>query len=192
MRKLGMFLLLIGLAPVVLAQAHDQGTSDEFAYFTYREQADNVTFMVDGFQAFFAEDQPYVPLHVGVARFKGEPLQFTLESFRLMDAQGNAVGTASLAEIQKNYKRLRQDKQLMAERPMNVGSQFATLTPVSAAFYPETAGRLATGGVELPGGTWWQGTIYFPMPKGGLDGVRDRVGAGGLERVLRVPEELVH
>jgi hypothetical protein len=171
MRKLAMLLLMAGFPLAALAQAHDQGTSDEFAYFTYKEEAGDVTFLVDAFSAFFAEGQPYVPLHVGVANFKGAPLHLTLESFSLLDAKGNREDPASLTEIQRDYTRLSQDIQLMLERPMNVGQLFTTLQQISAAFYPQTAGRLATQAVEIPAGTWWQDSIYFPMPQAGLSGV---------------------
>lgn len=168
---LAIVLLLCGASPAI-AQAHDQGTSEESAYFVYREKAEDVTFLVDAFSAYFAEGQPYVPLHVGVARFKGSTLELTLESFRLVDSEGNSVYPAPFADLSHDYERLQQDKQLMIERPMSVGDEFSILSPISATFYPVTQSpRMATERVELPNGTWWQDSIYFPMPPAGLGGV---------------------
>lgn len=166
-------LLLLSLASAPLfAQAHDQGTSKESAYYTYQQQEGEVLLMVDSQVAYYSAGEPFVPFHVAVALYKGSPIKFALESFRLTDSSGKQSAPASLADIQQNYRRLEEDKNLMMEQPLNTGEQFSTLRQVSAAFYPVTQSpRLATEGVELPASTWWQDTIYFPMPSSGLDGV---------------------
>ena len=194
MRKILVVAVLFVLSSPLLGQAHDEGTSNEFSYFTYREQAGNVTFMVDSYTAFYAAGQPYVPLHVAIAVFKGTKLDLSLESFSLLDAEGNRAYPASFGEIENDYKRLQQDKELMRMHPMNVGQQMSTLSQASSTFYPETASRrMATESVELPVGTWWQDTIYFPMPSG-LDGVMSmELRASGLEDPItvkfRVPQK---
>jgi hypothetical protein len=193
MKKIAILLLVL-VASLVFGRAQDEDTSKESAYSTYREQTGNVTFMVDSFIAFYSTGQEYMPLHVGLGVFKGDTLKMTLESWSLIDSVGNRSLPVPLKVIQTKYKRLQQDKNLLMQRPMNTGEEFSVLEQVSAAFYPVTQSpRMATGGVELPAGTWWQDTIYFEVPDEGLDGVLSmELDAQGLDKPITVAFRIPH
>jgi len=193
MKKIAVVLLVL-VSGLFWVQAGDEETSKESAYSTYREQTGDVTFLVDSFTAFYSTGQEYMPLHVGLGVFKGHTLKATLESFTLIDSVGNRSRPVPLDVIQKNYKRLDQDKNLLMERPLNTGEEFSTLRQVSAAFYPVTQSpRMATGGVELPSGTWWQDSLYFAVPDEGLDGVLTlELAAQGLDKPITVAFEIPH
>jgi hypothetical protein len=179
-----------GAQPATAAAAA-QKTSEEYASYTYKDQAGDFTVLVDSWPAAYRTTEDYFPVVVAVGRsekkrVKGETeaqkeagknadrksVVVGVDDFMLTDAQGSLIRPASLDEIQSGYKYLLDDKNMLAEEPMNTGDLFSSSAPLSVAFYPVGGGgRFETGGVEMETFTWFMSTIYFDRPDAGLGGI---------------------
>jgi hypothetical protein len=170
-------MVLVGFAtaPVFAAKERDSdtGTSHEHAYYTYMEEAGEVTVLVYSLPAHWRWEDDYFPLQVAVGARKGnKPLVLTLGDFQLLDPDGNDYLPASYDAITKEYPHLLADQQFLKRQPMTVGQMFNTYQRAGANFYPVSGGvMLRTSRIELPHFTWWMGTVYYPHPETGLDGI---------------------
>jgi len=174
MRQVRTAIVIVSTVFITLwvATAAGPGTSERYAFSTFREQAGRVSIFVDGYPASLRTTDAYIPIPIAIAVTKnGKAMEFLPESFTLVDAKGNAVPAAGYREVIGGYEKLGFDRSLIRMRPIVVGSYVADLRPIAASFYPPSDSGTRTSRVELASFSWFADTFYFPRPPAGLGGV---------------------
>jgi hypothetical protein len=147
----------------------DPSISRKLTAYSYIEEGKLILFVVGVEAAIYRLDAEYVPLLVAVGNRKvPEALQFTRESFYLMDPEGNRTRLASVSEITSRYMLQTMDQRILSSRGF-LEVKFDFYTEVFAQFFPNPSGTgVAQDRVGVPRSTWFQDILYFPMPEGGL------------------------
>jgi hypothetical protein len=158
--------------PVVAALLADPSTSHRTGASTFREDDRGLSVWADGYPASWNPDSNYVPVPVAVALMRnGASITFTLESFTLVDAEGNRVPAAGYAELHDSYPRLWFDLSVARLYPIALGQNVPDRPQLSANFYDARGAGTKIGRVELAAFSWFTDMIYFPRPPAGLGGV---------------------
>jgi hypothetical protein len=191
--KRGFPILLLLVLAAKTGWAGGERTSERFSFSTYRERAGGLTVLVDGYPASFHEQDAYIAVPIAIGWTGTRPIQFTPESFLLVDASGRAYPTASYREVLDGHAKLTFDRTILGSRPLVTGHQFVHSTPVASRFFPAPTNSTRTERVELARFTWFRDVLYFPNPgPAALRGVLAlRVSPGGpaepIEVRFRVP-----
>ena len=147
-------------------------TSERYAYSTYRERVDAIDLLVDGYPASLHPHDAYIPVPIAVARVGvGASVPLTPESFRLLDAKGNAVPAATYTELLRGYGKMGFDRSMLARRPLTLGSYYGSFVRVHGTFFPPPEAGSRTGRIEVPAFGLYRDVLYFPMPPARLSGV---------------------
>jgi hypothetical protein len=153
--------------------------ADEFdrklSTFAYIEEGDLVTFIVDTRPARDKDGSSYVPFEIAVANHGMRRLTLTLESFTLIDKEGNRYPAATPRELLQGYDMLDFDRNL-AEIEGIVFNRFGALARYPSNFTPTRTisvdgTNLVRDVVHLPRHGYVIDFVYFPMP---ATGVRDQ------------------
>ena len=167
-----------------------EGTSESFAYATWKGRQGSITVLVDSLSASFRDGASYIPFPIAIGNDNyGGTVALSTEIFTLIDQTGTQYGAASYDELSRGYPYLEADQNpgtgLTKGRPV-LGQQFELQTRVPSDFYPRVPGmRIPT--VHLDAYKWMSDTIYFPRPESGLGGVMTlRIAGGGIEPPLEV------
>lgn len=179
------------VAAALLALPTPAGTdeaSERFSFATYRERTERITLLAEGFQASLHDGDAFVPIPVAIGvRGKGPKVVVTLESFTLIDQEGNAHPAAAFETVLSRYPKLEFDRSLLRLRPLVIGQQFDLGYRVPSRFYPHPGAGLYIPRVELSRSAWFSDVIYFPRPEAGLGGVLTlRFRASGMEQPVEV------
>jgi hypothetical protein len=151
------------------------GLDQKLSTFAFIEEGDLVTLIVDTHAARDKDGRPYVPLEIAVANHGLRKLAMTLESFTLLDSQGNRYPAAHPRELLQGYDMLDFDRNL-AELEGITFNRFGAMARYPSNFSPTRT--LTVGGsslvrdlVALPRHGYIIDFIYFPAP---LTGIRDQ------------------
>lgn len=156
--------------PSAAAQRTD--TSERYAYSTFRAQTGAIDVLVDGYPASLHPEDAYIPIPVAIAKVSaGKAIALTPESFRLIDAQGNAVPAAAYGELLRNYGKMSFDRSMLHRRPLTLGAYYGSYLDVRGAFFPPPEDGSRIQRVEVPAYGIYRDVLYFPMPPAGLSGV---------------------
>jgi hypothetical protein len=152
-----------------------QGFDRKLSTFAYIEEGDIVTFIVDTRPARDKDGSPYVPLEIAIANHGMRKLTLTLESFTLIDKDGNRYPAATPRELLQGYDMLDFDRNL-GEIEGIVFNRFGALARYPSNFSPTRTltvdgTSLVRDVVALPKHGYVIDFIYFPMP---ATGVRDQ------------------
>jgi hypothetical protein len=182
-------LAVLAVASLSVAADGQPQTSERFAYYTFREQTEKVTVLVDSFPASLHGSERFFPLSVAVGlQAPGASITVTPESFTLTDATGKSYSAVPYGELMQHYGKRQFDEELLKQRPLVVGEQFSTSLRLPARFYPLPSGSgTRMEQVNLAPFTWFEALVYFPVPESGLRGVlKLRVAGGGIDPPLEV------
>ncbi len=151
------------------------GFDRKLSTFAYMEEGDILTLIVDTRPARDKDGSNYVPLEIAIANHGLRNLTLTLESFTLIDGEGNRYPAAGARELLENYGMLDFDRNL-GELEGIVFNKFAAMPRYPSHFSPTrtvTVGgsTLVRDFVVLPRHGYLIDFIYFPAPK---TGVRDQ------------------
>ena len=150
------------------------GLDKKLSTFAYMEEGDIVTLIVDTRATRDKDGRPYMPLEIAVANHGLRKLSLTLESFTLLDTQGNRYPAASPRELLEGYDMLDFDRNL-AEIEGITFNRFGAMARYPSNFSPTRT--LSVGGsnlvrdlVALPRHGYIIDFIYFPAPLTGIRG----------------------
>lgn len=161
---------VVGCARTPLRGQVAGGTDAKLSQTTYRQEGSQLALFVDTRLARLRDGDSYMPLEIAVAN-RGLPgLTLTLESFTLVDEEGNRYPAVSGTELGKNYRTVDVDRRLR-ELPQQVAALYASYTRIAAALTtsfdnptPQT--------LRLPRFHYATELIYFPAPSTGMRGKR--------------------
>jgi len=184
-------LLVLGLLGAACATRQEvrgqavKGFDEKLSTFAYIEDGDLVTLIVDTVVARDKDGQPYVPFEIAIANRWLRKLTLTLESFTLIDQDGNRYPSATPRELLQGYPMLDFDRNL-AELEGVLYNRFGAMARYPSHFSPTrttTVGgtNLVRDVVSLPKHGYLIDFIYFPVP---ATGVRDQ----SFELFLDAPE----
>jgi len=164
-------------ALAVTASAQDKGadpsevkTSNDLGYATYSEKVERVEVIVSSYGASFEESEKFFMLQVAVAAIGvGDALQFSDESFTLVDPQGNLYAMAPAEELAGEPKLLEFATEIQRNQPLQTDKHFANLKRVQSDFYVEDDLRWTT--VNINYDEYFEDVVFFPQPESGFDGV---------------------
>ncbi|GAB4222303.1 MAG: hypothetical protein Kow0062_19070 [Acidobacteriota bacterium] len=150
--------------------------------FTYLERGRLLALAADVRATIEREDDPFVPLAVGIANRGLDRLTLTRESFTLVDEQGRRYPLATIDEVREKMGNLVPiDLRISADFVSVFGSPWDLWQRVPATFFPVlSVGSVPGFGprtirrdrVELPRRSWMADLLYFPHPEGELAGRR--------------------
>jgi len=151
------------------------GFDTKLSTFAYIEEGDLVTLIVDTRPARDKDGSSYVPLEIAIANHGMRKLTLTLESFTLIDGEGNRYPAAGPRELLEGYGMLDFDRNL-GELEGIVFNRFATMPRYPSNFSPTRTVSVAGSNlvrdlVSLPRHGYLIDFVYFPAPK---TGVRDQ------------------
>ena len=151
------------------------GFDKKLSTFAYIEQGDILTLIVDTRPARDKDESSYVPLEIAIANHGLRKLTLTLESFTLIDGEGNRYPAAGARELLESYDMLDFDRNL-GELEGIVFNRFAAMTRYASNFSPTRTvsvggSSLVRDSVTLPRHGYLLDFVYFPAPK---TGVRDQ------------------
>lgn len=151
------------------------GFDRKLSTFAYIEEGDLLTLIVDTRPARDKDGSNYVPLEIAVANHGLRRLTLTLESFTLIDGEGNRYPAAGAQELLKSYGMLDFDRNL-GELEGIVFNRFAAMPRYPSNFSPRRSVSLGGSSlvrkvVTLPRHGYLIDFVYFPAPK---TGVRDQ------------------
>lgn len=140
--------------------------------FSWIEQGDLLTFIVNTRAARDRGESPYIPLEISVANRGVKKLQLARESFVLHDAQNNQYPLAGSRELMESYKFLDWDRRL-SELEGIVSDKFAAFQRYHSNFSPTRTvnPKVVRDRVTLPKFGYLVDVLYFPRP---ITGVRDQ------------------
>ncbi len=143
--------------------------------FAYIEEGDILTLIVDTRPARDKDGSSYVPLEIAIANHGLRKLTLTLESFTLIDGEGNRYPAAGARELLENYGMLDFDRNL-GELEGIIFNKFAAMPRYPSHFSPTrtvsvSGSSLVRDLVALPRHGYLIDFVYFPAPK---TGVRDQ------------------
>jgi len=147
-------------------------TSFDLAYATYMEKAGRIEVVVSSYGASFEEANDHFMLQVavGVIGKFGKELDFTDESFTLLDPAGNLYSMAPPSALVKEIELVSYAEQLEKSQPLQLGKDFANLEQVNSDFYA-TREEVAWADVHLNYDSYFSDVVFFPKPKSGFEGV---------------------
>jgi len=147
-------------------------TSFDLAYATYMEKAGRIEVVVSSYGASFEEANDHFMLQVavGVIGKFGKELDFTDESFTLLDPAGNLYSMAPPPALAKEIELVSYAEQLEKSQPLQLGKDFANLEQVNSDFYA-TREEVAWADVHLNYDSYFSDVVFFPKPKSGFEGV---------------------
>jgi hypothetical protein len=152
-----------------------KGLDRKLSTFAYFEEGDIVTLIVDTRATRDKDGSPYMPFEVAIANHGVRKLALTLESFTLIDKEGNRYPAATPRELLQGYDMLDFDRNL-AELEGIVFNRFAAMARYPSNFSPTRT--TSVGGsnivrdmVSLPKHGYVIDFIYFPVP---ATGIRDQ------------------
>jgi len=149
------------------------GLDKKLSTFAYMEEGDIVTLIVDTRATRDKDGRPYMPLEIAVANHGLRKLSLTLESFTLLDTQGNRYPAASPRELLEGYDMLDFDRNL-AEIEGITFNRFAAMARYPSNFSPTRTVQAGLGDnlvqdyVGLPRHGYIIDFIYFPAPSTGI------------------------
>ena len=140
--------------------------------FSWIEEGDLLTFIVNTRAARDRGDSPYIPLEISVANRGVKKLQLARESFVLHDAQNNQYPLAGSRELMESYKFLDWDRRL-SELEGIVSDKFAAFQRYHSNFSPTRTvnPQVVRDRITLPKFGYLVDVLYFPRP---ITGVRDQ------------------
>lgn len=174
-------------APGVTAADAEQA-SPTLTFATHIEEQGKVQLIAGAYLASHREGEAYLPIPFAVGIQPGGP-SFTLrpESFRLFAPDGEEIKPAVFKELRRDYRRLGFDRKLLRLRPMLGGQEFLGHIGISSNFYPAVGYGVRQETADLNSNTFTADFLYFPYPKGGLEGVFTlRLQADGLGEPMDV------
>jgi len=152
-----------------------KGFDKKLSTFAYIEEGDLMTLIVDTRPARDKDGAAYMPFEIAIANHGLRKIELTLESFTLIDGQGNRYPAASPRELLEGYEMLDFDRNL-GELEGIIFNRFGALARYPSNFSPTRA--LSVGGtnivrdlVSLPKHGYLIDFIYFPAP---VTGIRDQ------------------
>ncbi len=162
------------------------GLDRKLTTYSWIEDGDLVTFIVNTKATRYREDSDYIPLEIAIANRGLRNLTLTRESFVLIDSEKTHYPVASPQELMEGYRFLDFDQENLAELAGITTNKFATFTRYRSNFSPTrgaTFGRtnLVRDVVALPKFGYVLDMLYFPKPENGVKGHR-------FELFLRAPE----
>jgi hypothetical protein len=175
--------LLLGASCGTRQPIRDQQVEDldaKLSAFSWIEDGDLVTFIVDVQPTRYRAEAPYIPFQIAIANRGLKRLTLTRESFTLVDAKGNRYPVASPEELLENYNFLELDRNL-GELEGVTASKFAAGVRYESNFSPtmesdiaqQAAGaNLVWDRVSIPRHGYIIDFIYFPQPEAELKGQR--------------------
>jgi len=177
---LSMFALVVLTSCAARQPIQGQETSAldrKLSTFAYIEQGDLVTLIVDTRATRYREKSPYIPLEIVIANNGLRQIVLTLESFTLIDEEGNRYPAASPRELIEGYEFLDLDRNQLAELEGIVFNKFAAYAKYPSMFSPtrdftSSRSNIVRDLVSLPKFGYLLDFIYFPAPKNGLLGKR--------------------
>ena len=157
----------------------------KYTTFSWIEEGDLVTFLVNTRATRYREGHAYIPLEISVANTGFRQLTLTRESFTLVDQDGNRYPVASPEELLQGYEFLTMDFQLAELTPIVSANKFAAFARYPSNFSPQRffdprdtvgaspnlstfEGRIVRDVVAIPKFGYIVDTIYFPEPPGGV------------------------
>jgi len=151
------------------------GFDPKLSTFAYIEEGDLLTLIVDTRPTRDKDGSSYVPLEIAIANHGLRKLALTLESFTLVDGEGNRYPAAGARELLENYGMLDFDRNL-GELEGIVFNRFAAMPRYPSNFSPTrtlsvSGSSLVRDLVVLPRHGYLIDFVYFPAPK---TGVRDQ------------------
>jgi hypothetical protein len=161
------------------------GFDKKLSTFAYIEEGDLITLIVDTRVARDKDGQAYMPLEIAIANHGFRTLTLTLESFTLLDGEGNRYPAASPRELLKNYGMLDFDRNL-AELEGIIFNRFAANPRYPSNFSPVRSASVGVNSlvrdrVALPRHGYLIDFVYFPTP---VTGIREQP----FELFLNAPE----
>jgi hypothetical protein len=177
---LSMFALVVLTSCAARQPIQGQETSAldrKLSTFAYIEQGDLMTLIVDTRATRYREKSPYIPLEIVIANNGLRQIVLTLESFTLIDEEGNRYPAASPRELIEGYEFLDLDRNQLAELEGIVFNKFAAYAKYPSMFSPtrdftSSRSNIVRDLVSLPKFGYLLDFIYFPAPKNGLLGKR--------------------
>ncbi len=149
-----------------------KGLDAKLSTFAYIEEGEIVTLVVDTRPARDKDGERYVPIEIAVANHGLRKLTLTLESFTLIDKNGNRYPAASPRELLEGYGMLDFDRNLM-ELEGILFNRFGALARYPSNFSPMRTTTIGGSGlvrdrVALPKHGYLIDFIYFPAPSSGI------------------------
>lgn len=148
------------------------GLDRKLTTFSFIEEGDLVTFIVNTRATRYRAADPYLPLEVAIANRGLRTITLTRESFVLVDEAGNRYHLAEPRDLIDQYEFLDLDRRL-SELPGIVDQRFGAFTQYHSNFSPT---RLASplrssvvkDRVTLPRFGFIIDFLYFPRPTSGV------------------------
>jgi hypothetical protein len=152
-----------------------KGFDTKLSTYAYIEEGEIVTFIVDTRPARDKDGRAYMPFEIAIANHGLRRLTLTLESFTLLDKEGNRYPAASPRELLESYDMLDYDRNL-AELDGIVFNRFGALARYESNFSPTRTTavygtNIVRDAVYLPKHGYLIDFVYFPVPP---TGVRDQ------------------
>ena len=149
-----------------------KGFDKKLSTYAYIEEGDILTFIVGTRPARDKDGQSYVPFEIAIANHGLRKLELTLESFTLIDGEGNRYPAATARELLQGYNMLDFDRNL-GELASIIYNRFGALARYPSNFSPtETLNvdgtAIVRDLVSLPKHGFLIDFIYFPQPSTGI------------------------
>ena len=152
-----------------------KGFDKKLSTYAYIEEGDLMTLIVDTRPARDKDGEAYIPFEIAIANHGLRKIELTLESFTLLDGDGNRYPAASPRELLEGYDMLDFDRNL-GELDGIIFNRFGALARYPSNFSPTRT--VSVGGtnivrdlVSLPKHGFLIDFIYFPAP---ATGIRDQ------------------
>jgi hypothetical protein len=152
-----------------------KGLDRKLSTYAYFEEGEIVTLIVGTRVARDKDGSPYMPFEVAIANHGVRKLALTLESFTLIDKEGNRYPAATPRELLQGYDMLDFDRNL-AELESITFNRFAAMARYPSNFSPTrttpvNGSNIVLDAVYLPKHGYVIDFIYFPVP---VTGIRDQ------------------
>jgi hypothetical protein len=149
-----------------------RGFDKKLSTYAYIEEGDILTFIVGTRPARDKDGYGYVPFEIAIANHGLRKLELTLESFTLIDKDGNRYPSATARELLQGYNMLDFDRNL-GELASIVFNRFGAMARYPSNFSPtETLNvdgtAIVRDLVSLPKHGFLIDFIYFPEPASGI------------------------
>ena len=150
--------------------------SDKLSPFNYKEDGALVMMVVGVGAARYIRDESYFPVFVQVVNKTRTTFDVTRESFVLEDSLGRQYTMAPSREIMEKYLRMDLDRRAFRTNRSVTSTYVSIYRRIASEFFPSTTGRLLiVDRVTLPGKTYMEDILYFPIPETGLFNVTQRL-----------------
>lgn len=172
---LGLLLLSVGCASrQPLRGTEVSGLDKKLSTFVFVESGDLMTLIVGTRAARDKDGQEYFPLEFAIANRGVRSIGLTLESFTLIDGEGNRYPAATPSELLRNYDMLDFDRNL-AEIESVTFNRFGAMARYPSNFSPTrtttiNGTNLTRDRLGLAKHGYIIDFLYFPTPPGGILG----------------------